>query len=159
MFIFISHGIRLVPISTTKPYSTAAHTSTLNMFWEYACQHRHGSTNTFINWSTLANYEFELPDIADTRWERKRDSFIKEVNEIVPQLIDSDFESNNENDLELDERGYYIKKSEKQAGKNIRYCAACYQNTGKLFPITQGSMRRDFFCTSSNQPFPLFLPS
>ena len=35
--------------------------------------------------------EFELPDIADTRWEGKRDSFIKEVNEIVPQLIDSDF--------------------------------------------------------------------
>ena len=32
-------------------------------FWEYAYQHRHGSTNTFINWSTLANYEFELPNI------------------------------------------------------------------------------------------------
>lgn len=32
-------------------------------FWEYAYQHRHGSTNTFINWSTLASYEFELPDM------------------------------------------------------------------------------------------------
>lgn len=30
-------------------------------FWGYAYQHRHGSTNTFINWSTLADYEFELP--------------------------------------------------------------------------------------------------
>ena len=38
-----------------------------DMFWEYACQHRHGSTNTFINWSTLANYEFELPDIETQR--------------------------------------------------------------------------------------------
>lgn len=92
--------------------------------------------------------EFKLPDIADTRWESKRDSFIKEVNEIVPNLIDSDFESCIDNDLELEEGGYYIKKSEQQAGKNIRYCAACYQNTGKLFPITQGSMRRDFFCTN-----------
>lgn len=32
-------------------------------FWKYAYQNRHGSTNTFINWSTLAKYEFELPDI------------------------------------------------------------------------------------------------
>ena len=32
-------------------------------FWDYAYRHRHGSTNTFINWSTLANYEFELPDL------------------------------------------------------------------------------------------------
>ena len=30
-------------------------------FWGYAYQHRHGSTNTFINWSALADYEFELP--------------------------------------------------------------------------------------------------
>lgn len=32
-------------------------------FWEYAYQNRHGSTNTFINWSTLSNYEFDLPDL------------------------------------------------------------------------------------------------
>lgn len=32
-------------------------------FWEYAYQHRNGSTNTFINWSTLSNYEFDLPDL------------------------------------------------------------------------------------------------
>ena len=32
-------------------------------FWTYAFQHRHGSTNTFINWSTLASYEFELPSL------------------------------------------------------------------------------------------------
>lgn len=92
--------------------------------------------------------EFGLPDIADTRWEKKRNLFIKEINEIIPQIADSDFETAIEDDLELDKRGYYIKKSEKQAGKNIRYCSACYQNTGKLFPITQGSMRRDLFCTN-----------
>ena len=32
-------------------------------FWEYAYKNRHGSTNTFINWSTLSNYEFDLPDL------------------------------------------------------------------------------------------------
>ena len=43
-------------------------------FWDYAVEHKHGSTNFFINWSTLANYEFELPDIgtqkriADLAW-------------------------------------------------------------------------------------------
>ena len=91
---------------------------------------------------------FQLPSIADTRWERKRDHFIKEINEIVPQAVDSDFQYNIEDDLELNERGYYTKISELQAGKKIRYCAACYQKTGKLFPITQGSLRRDHFCTN-----------
>ena len=32
-------------------------------FWDYAVEHKHGSTNFFINWSTLANYEFELPSL------------------------------------------------------------------------------------------------
>lgn len=36
-------------------------------FWDYAYQHRHGSTNTFINWSTLSDYEFELPDLETQR--------------------------------------------------------------------------------------------
>lgn len=36
-------------------------------FWSYAFQHRHGSTNTFINWSTLSNYEFDLPDLETQR--------------------------------------------------------------------------------------------
>ena len=36
-------------------------------FWTYAYQNRHGSTNTFINWKTLADYEFELPSIEQQR--------------------------------------------------------------------------------------------
>ena len=32
-------------------------------FWDYAVEHKHGSTNFFINWSTLANYEFDLPSL------------------------------------------------------------------------------------------------
>lgn len=51
-------------------------------------------------------------------------------------------------DLELDAKGWYVRKSEKEARKNVRYCAACFQNTGKLYPITQGAMRRDYFCTN-----------
>ena len=34
-------------------------------FWDYAVEHKHGSTNFFINWSTLADYEFELPSIEE----------------------------------------------------------------------------------------------
>ena len=33
-------------------------------FWSYAIEHKHGSTNTFINWKTLSEYEFELPPIS-----------------------------------------------------------------------------------------------
>ena len=36
-------------------------------FWDYAVEHKHGSTNFFINWSTLANYEFELPSIKEQK--------------------------------------------------------------------------------------------
>ena len=34
-------------------------------FWDYAQKNRHGSTNSFINWSTLAEYEFDLPKVGD----------------------------------------------------------------------------------------------
>ena len=36
-------------------------------FWDYAQANRHGSTNFFINWSTLAEYEFPLPDVDKQR--------------------------------------------------------------------------------------------
>ncbi|MDB1820474.1 restriction endonuclease subunit S [Collinsella aerofaciens] len=36
-------------------------------FWNYAQENRHGSTNFFINWSTLADYVFELPSIEDQK--------------------------------------------------------------------------------------------
>ncbi|MGI6211798.1 MAG: restriction endonuclease subunit S [Anaerovoracaceae bacterium] len=32
-------------------------------FWEYAIANKHGSTNFFINWSTLSDYSFELPSL------------------------------------------------------------------------------------------------
>ena len=34
-------------------------------FWDCAQKNRHGSTNSFINWSTLADYEFDLPKVGD----------------------------------------------------------------------------------------------
>ena len=52
------------------------------------------------------------------------------------------------NDLEMDPKGWYVRISEREADKEIRYCAACFQNTGKLYPITQGSLHRDYFCTN-----------
>ncbi len=36
-------------------------------FWKYAIEHKHGSTNFFINWATLANYEFDLPSIEEQK--------------------------------------------------------------------------------------------
>ncbi len=41
-----------------------------------------------------------------------------------------------EKDLELTEKGYYIRQSEKEKGKTIRYCPACWQNLHKLMPFT-----------------------
>ena len=42
-----------------------------------------------------------------------------------------------EEDLELTERGYLIRKSEKEAKKDIHYCMACWQNYKKLMPIVR----------------------
>lgn len=64
-----------------------------------------------------------------------------------------------QNDLCLDEKGLYYKKSELQAGKKIRYCAACYNNYGKLYPITQGSLRKDYFCTNCRMHYTGWNPS
>ena len=44
-------------------------------FWDYAEAHKSGSVNFFLNWSSLANYEFNLPTIeeqkklSDTLWQ------------------------------------------------------------------------------------------
>ena len=36
-------------------------------FWKYANDNQSGSVNHFINWTTFANYEFDLPDIETQR--------------------------------------------------------------------------------------------
>jgi len=86
--------------------------------------------------------EFGLTKKAAIVWEAKRDRFIKEVKEIVVPDEEQD------DDLELLDSGLLIKKSEKEAGKNIYYCHACYQNTGKLFTVVKGSLARDKFCSN-----------
>ena len=36
-----------------------------NSFWDYCEEHKSGGVNFFVNWSTLAKYEFDLPDIEE----------------------------------------------------------------------------------------------
>lgn len=38
-----------------------------DVFWEYCDTHHTGGVNFLINWSTLADYEFELPSLAEQR--------------------------------------------------------------------------------------------
>lgn len=97
--------------------------------------------------------EFRLEGIAGVVWEEERDIFITSVIQISQEQCNNKchIDVKNENimeDIELTDRGYYIKKSEQKAGKDIRYCVACYQNHGKLYPFTQGSLRRDLFCSN-----------
>lgn len=48
-------------------------------FWEYAESHKSGSVNFFLNWSTLANYEFNLPDLDEQ----------KKLAEVLWQIVDT----------------------------------------------------------------------
>lgn len=89
--------------------------------------------------------EFGLTKKSAVIWEAKRDRFIKEVKELV---VPNEEQQEHDEDLELLDSGLLIKKSEKEAGKNIYYCHACYQNTGKLFTVVKGSLARDKFCSN-----------
>ncbi len=61
---------------------------------------------------------------------------LKEENETLKQRI-SELEESIiiGDDLELTEKGVYIRKSEKESGKNVIYCPACYNDYKKLYPI------------------------
>lgn len=97
--------------------------------------------------------EFSLHKKASILWEQKRDSFIDAIHRMTPDanttaMATVDHPMDEDDDLELTEGGYYIRKSEAAAGKDIRYCAACKQNFNKLSPLAKGSMARDMFCTN-----------
>lgn len=79
---------------------------------------------------------------------KKENEELKKENEELKKKIEALEASNNKEDLELSEEGFYYKVSEVKAGKKLRYCAACYNNTGKLYPITAGGLSRDFFCSN-----------
>ncbi len=36
-------------------------------FWDYCEEHKSGGVNFFVNWSTLAKYEFDLPDLKEQK--------------------------------------------------------------------------------------------
>lgn len=57
-----------------------------------------------------------------------------ENNELKRRIVELEQSNIIEEDLDLQPQGYYIKKSDKEQGKNIRYCAACWQNNHKLMP-------------------------
>ena len=79
----------------------------------------------------------------------KAEMELKKENEELKKKIEAlEAKNNKEEDLELSEEGFYYKEAEIKAGKKLRYCAACYNNTGKLYPITSGSLARDFFCSN-----------
>ncbi len=67
-------------------------------FWNYCEANKSGSVNFFVNWSTLAKYEFELPDIetqrklADVLWamERTKQAY-KRLISATDELVKSQF--------------------------------------------------------------------
>lgn len=61
---------------------------------------------------------------------------VKEENKrLKDEIVQLEDISELEKDLELTIGGYIIRVSEKNAGKDIRYCAACWQNHKKLMPF------------------------
>lgn len=67
-------------------------------FWDYCESHKVGSVNFAINWTTLANYEFELPPIsqqrvlADKLWAayNLKEAY-KKMNSAIDEMVKSQF--------------------------------------------------------------------
>lgn len=67
-------------------------------FWDYCESHKVGSVNFAINWTTLANYEFELPPIsqqrvlADKLWAayNLKEGY-KKMNSAIDEMVKSQF--------------------------------------------------------------------
>lgn len=90
-------------------------------FWAFMEAHKSGSVNYFINWSTLAKYEFELPDIetqrrlSDTLWainESKHANLelIEATNELIKsQFIDMFGDPNNSSNTVSFETAFTIR--------------------------------------------------
>ena len=78
---------------------------------------------------------------------------IREENEALKQRI-SDLEETKilSDDLELTDKGVYIRKSEKESGKNMIYCPACYNDYKKLYPIVS-TIRSTKQCTKCHGVF------
>jgi hypothetical protein len=69
-------------------------------------------------------------------------SDIQEQNNLLKEKIKELEETSIlDTDLELLPQGYYIRKSEKVDGKEIRYCVACWQNIHKLMPYVSSAGR------------------
>lgn len=69
----------------------------------------------------------------------------KKLKEEIERLSDI---SEVEKDLELSPKGYYIKISEKDMRPQPKYCAACWQNYHKLYPVvhTIGAVQQCSYC-------------
>ncbi len=96
--------------------------------------------------------EFSLEKKKDILWENKRNAFIEGINLLIAITPDKASTSSPndrcEEDIEMLESGVYIRKSDLASGKKIYYCPACYTKERKLYPIVQGSMARDKFCSN-----------
>ena len=72
----------------------------------------------------------------------------EENKQLKAEIIRLSEMDNLENDLELTQEGFYIRISEKAEGKDIKYCAACWQNSKKLMPFikTIGNVKQCSNC-------------
>ena len=103
----------------------------------------------------------ETQELIKKRHDRELSDKVIQINEMIIELqnenetlrrrIKEQDDSNTiEKDLELTENGWYIKKNEQ---KDIKYCASCFQNSGKLYSLTNAHMNGAYLCTNCHMPY------
>ncbi len=104
-----------------------------NHFWNYMEAHKSGSVNYFINWSTLANYEFDLPDIEEQKrltellWAIKNTKYAYEkLSKSIDEIVKSQF-------IEMFYgKGYPVKTIGDVIDKKITRVAKVFEKTDEI---------------------------
>ena len=114
-------------------------------FWDYCVSHKVGSVHSAINWTTLANYEFDLPPIeeqrvlADKLWAayNLKEAYKKMIT-ATDVMVKSQFiemfgnPNNNENGIKFDSLFYDDTKSA------MKITASEYRSNGEYAIYDQG---------------------
>ncbi len=104
-----------------------------NHFWNYMEAHKSGSVNYFINWSTLANYEFELPDIDEQKRLTELLWAIKDTKYAYEKLISSIDEVVKSQFIEMFYgKGYPVKTIGEVIDKKITRVAKAFEKTDEI---------------------------
>ena len=128
-----------------------------DVFWEYCDTHHTGGVNFLINWSTLADYEFELPPLAEQRvladilWAayRLKESY-KKLLAATSEMVKSQFIEMFGNNKPTEKQGVLADFCTLKAGKSVKSGDISDSYEEGLYPCYGGNGLRGYVSSYSH---------